>query len=53
MITLHNNQPDDDNDEDEDDDKDKDDDKDEDDDKYDTHPISDRSTMEMTRTLEN
>ena len=53
MMTLHNNQPDDGNDEDKDDDKDNNDDKDEDDDKYNTHPTLDRSTMEMTTTLEN
>ena len=53
MMPLHNNQPDYDNDEDEDDDEEKDDDKDKDDDKYNTHPTSDRSTMEMTTTLKN
>ena len=53
MMTLRNNQPDDDNDEGMDDDEEKDDDKDEDDDKYDTHPTSDRLTMKMTTTLED
>ena len=53
LMTLHNNQPDDDNDEDKDVDKDKDDDKDEDNDKYFTHPTSDWLMMKMTTALED
>ena len=52
-MTLHNNQPDDDNDEDKDDDEDMDDDKDEDDDEYNTHPTSDWLTIKMTTMLED